>query len=151
VVEALHEQIAAARCCHPLSRAYQPGRLAAEPAKLQRWPCAEWEEEVVFLHKIIEGAADRATASTCPLAGVPGGVIERAKEIWRNSNTRTSTPLGHAKIARTNRKSPAAGCSSRSRGEHPLVDELRTLNSTRRRPWPPGNGWSAGRNAWGRK
>lgn len=42
----------------------------------------EWNEEIVFLHRIIEGAADRSYGiQVARLAGLPTGVIERAKEI----------------------------------------------------------------------
>ena len=42
----------------------------------------EWEEQVVFLHKIVEGAADKSYGiHVARLAGVPREVNERAKEI----------------------------------------------------------------------
>ncbi len=42
----------------------------------------EWNEEIVFLHRIIEGAADRSYGiQVARLAGLPAGVIDRAKEI----------------------------------------------------------------------
>ena len=42
----------------------------------------EWNEEIVFLHRIIEGAADRSYGiQVARLAGLPAGIIDRAKEI----------------------------------------------------------------------
>ncbi len=45
----------------------------------------EWQDDVVFLHKIVEGAADKSYGiHVARLAGVPREVVERAKEIlWR--------------------------------------------------------------------
>ncbi|MBI3467705.1 MAG: DNA mismatch repair protein MutS, partial [Planctomycetes bacterium] len=42
----------------------------------------EWQDEIVFLHKIVEGAADKSYGiHVARLAGVPRSVIERAKTI----------------------------------------------------------------------
>ena len=42
----------------------------------------EWNEEIVFLHRIVEGAADRSYGiQVARLAGLPPAVIDRAKEI----------------------------------------------------------------------
>ncbi len=42
----------------------------------------EWNDEVIFLHSIVRGAADRSYGIyVAQLAGVPEGVIQRAKEI----------------------------------------------------------------------
>ncbi len=42
----------------------------------------EWQDEVVFLHKIVAGAADKSYGiHVARLAGVPREVIERGKEI----------------------------------------------------------------------
>lgn len=45
----------------------------------------EYQDEIIFLHKIVEGAADRSYGiQVARLAGVPQSVIERAKEILTN-------------------------------------------------------------------
>ncbi len=42
----------------------------------------EWGDEIVFLHKIVEGASDRSYGiHVAKLAGLPSGVIERSREI----------------------------------------------------------------------
>ena len=42
----------------------------------------EWQDEVVFLHKIVDGAADKSYGiHVARLAGVPREVLERAKQI----------------------------------------------------------------------
>ncbi|MFT4098782.1 MAG: DNA mismatch repair protein MutS, partial [Rhodoblastus sp.] len=43
---------------------------------------ADWNGEVVFLHEVIAGAADRSYGiQVAKLAGLPGSVVERAKHI----------------------------------------------------------------------
>ncbi len=45
----------------------------------------EWEDEIVFLHKIVEGGTDRSYGiHVARLAGVPRPLLERAKEILRD-------------------------------------------------------------------
>ena len=42
----------------------------------------EWQGEVVFLHEVVPGAADRSYGiQVAKLAGLPAGVIERAKLV----------------------------------------------------------------------
>ena len=42
----------------------------------------EWNDEIVFLHQIVAGAADRSYGiQVARLAGLPTGIIDRAKEI----------------------------------------------------------------------
>ena len=44
----------------------------------------EWGEEIVFLHKIVEGGTDRSYGiQVARLAGVPTSLVERAKQILR--------------------------------------------------------------------
>ena len=42
----------------------------------------EWQGDVVFLHEVVQGAADRSYGiQVAKLAGLPGSVVERAKHI----------------------------------------------------------------------
>src|SRR5690606_24097722 len=42
----------------------------------------EWHDEIVFLHRVKAGAADRSYGSqVAKLAGLPGAVIARAREV----------------------------------------------------------------------
>jgi DNA mismatch repair protein MutS len=42
----------------------------------------EWDEEILFLHKIVEGGTDRSYGiHVARLAGVPAGVLDRARAI----------------------------------------------------------------------
>src|SRR5213076_2528357 len=61
--------------------------LTALSAKLARLHNAtvrvkEWHGDVVFLHEVVAGAADRSYGiQVAKLAGLPGAVIERAKLV----------------------------------------------------------------------
>ncbi|MDO4575962.1 MAG: DNA mismatch repair protein MutS [Planctomycetia bacterium] len=69
----------------------------------------EWKDEVVFLHKIIEGATDKSYGiHVARLAGVPREVLDRAHEILAEMENRDESPQtltisrqkrpGHARI-----------------------------------------------------
>ena len=69
----------------------------------------EWQDEVVFLHKIVEGAADKSYGiHVARLAGVPREVVERSKEILAQLEEEHLDAEGRAKIAPTRggRESP---------------------------------------------
>ena len=61
----------------------------------------EWQEEVVFLHKIVAGAADKSYGiHVARLAGVPREVIQRSKEILAQLEEEHLDSEGRARIAR---------------------------------------------------
>jgi DNA mismatch repair protein MutS len=90
----------------------------------------EWQEEVIFLHKIVDGAADKSYGiHVARLAGVPRGVIERSKEILAQLEEEHLDAEGRAKIARhpIQPKKVHFQMTLFGAGEHPLMDELRQL------------------------
>jgi DNA mismatch repair protein MutS len=94
--------------------------LTALAAKLPRLFNAtvrvkEWHGDVVFLHEVVPGAADRSYGiQVAKLAGLPPKVIERAKLVL-------------AELEAEDRKSPARR----------LVDDLPLFSVTRAAPTPP--------------
>ncbi|MGI9386745.1 MAG: MutS-related protein, partial [Methyloligellaceae bacterium] len=55
----------------------------------------EWKDEIVFLHKVVPGAADRSYGiQVAKLAGLPLPVVERAGEVLRllEENDQTTAP-----------------------------------------------------------
>jgi DNA mismatch repair protein MutS len=95
IVEHLHNQIGAktlfATHYHELTE------LARHLQRLKNLNVAvrEWNDQVVFLHKIVEGGADKSYGiQVARLAGVPKTVVERAKEILRNLEESELTPEG---------------------------------------------------------
>ncbi|HLA86060.1 MAG TPA: DNA mismatch repair protein MutS [Thermoguttaceae bacterium] len=91
----------------------------------------EWQDHVVFLHKIVEGAADKSYGiHVARLAGVPREVIGRAKEILARLEEEHLDAEGRAKIARpmARRKQSEIQLTLFGPAEHPLLDELRELD-----------------------
>ena len=58
----------------------------------------EWHDQIVFLRKIVEGGTDKSYGiQVARLAGVPKGVLDRAKEILRNLEESELTPEGNVR------------------------------------------------------
>jgi DNA mismatch repair protein MutS len=91
----------------------------------------EWEDNVVFLHKINDGAADKSYGiHVARLAGVPRSVNERAKQILNLLESEHLDEQGRPKIA--------GGHKKKRRGDlqltlfapydHPLLEEIRAVD-----------------------
>jgi DNA mismatch repair protein MutS len=100
IVEHLHNQVGAktlfATHYHELTE------LAGRLPRLKNFNVAvrEWNDQVVFLHKIVEGGADKSYGiQVARLAGVPKPVLERAKVILRNLEESELTPEGTVRQA----------------------------------------------------
>jgi DNA mismatch repair protein MutS len=97
----------------------------------------EWDDQVVFLHQIVPGAADKSYGiHVAQLAGVPRSVNDRAREVlaWLEAQ--------HHSEADGSAKSPAVNPTTSPNGdgrqsghwqltlfgleEHPLLDEIRS-------------------------
>jgi DNA mismatch repair protein MutS len=91
----------------------------------------EWEDHVVFLHKIVPGAADKSYGiHVARLAGVPREVNERAKQILAQLEQERVDESGRPKIAVTGKKKRRGDLQLTlfAPPEHPLVEELRRLD-----------------------
>jgi DNA mismatch repair protein MutS len=91
----------------------------------------EWEDHVVFLHKILPGAADKSYGiHVARLAGVPREVNERAKQILAQLEQEHLTDDGRPKIAVTGKRKRRGDLQLTlfAPPEHPVVEELRRLD-----------------------
>jgi len=91
----------------------------------------EWQEDVVFLHKIVEGSADKSYGiHVARLAGIPSGVNERAKQILARLESEHLDGQGRPKISPPHFKQPKGDLQLTLFGaaEHPLLDEIRESN-----------------------
>lgn len=90
----------------------------------------EDQDRVVFLHKIVPGAADKSYGiHVAQLAGVPAPVLERARVILRQLESDHTDDTGRTKIpARTTRRQKTRQLTLFEPPPHPVVDELRQLN-----------------------
>ena len=98
IVEHLHNGVGAktlfATHYHELTE------LAHRLARLKNYNVAvrEWNDQIVFLRKILEGGTDKSYGiQVARLAGVPKAVVERAKQILGNLEESELTPEGTAK------------------------------------------------------
>ncbi len=95
IVEHLHNQVGArtlfATHYHELTE------LAGKLPRVKNYNVAvrEWNDQVIFLRKIVEGGTDKSYGiQVARLAGVPRSVIDRAKVILRNLEESELTPEG---------------------------------------------------------
>jgi DNA mismatch repair protein MutS len=98
IVEHLHNQVGAktlfATHYHELTE------LAGRLPRLKNLNVAvrEWNDQIVFLRKIVEGGTDKSYGiQVARLAGVPKAVLERAKEILHNLEESELTPEGNVR------------------------------------------------------
>jgi DNA mismatch repair protein MutS len=98
LVEHLHNQIGAktlfATHYHELTE------LAGRLPRVKNFNVAvrEWNEQIIFLRKIIPGGTDKSYGiQVARLAGVPKAVLDRAKEILNNLEESELTPEGRAR------------------------------------------------------
>jgi DNA mismatch repair protein MutS len=92
----------------------------------------EWQDEVVFLHKIIDGAADKSYGiHVARLAGVPRQVLDRAKQILAHLEQEHVDDEGKSKLSKRNRAKVRKGdlqLTLFAAADHPLVDEIRNAD-----------------------
>ncbi len=86
----------------------------------------EWEENIVFLHKILPGAADKSYGiHVARLAGIPREVNERAKQILNQLESEHLDSAGNSRKAKHRPKRDLQ--MTLFTPEHPVVDLLRSL------------------------
>jgi DNA mismatch repair protein MutS len=90
----------------------------------------EWQDEVVFLHKIVPGAADKSYGiHVARLAGIPREVLERARQIMARLEADHLDEGGRAKWARRPRvQKGQLQLTLFEPAPHPLLDEIRTAD-----------------------
>ncbi len=97
----------------------------------------EWQDEVIFLHKIVDGAADKSYGiHVARLAGVPREVVERSKDILAQLEEEHLDAEGRAKIARRpeKRRSGEIQLTLFGPADHPLLDDVRQVDLNQTTP-----------------
>jgi DNA mismatch repair protein MutS len=96
----------------------------------------EWQDEVIFLHKIVPGAADKSYGiHVARLAGVPRDVLERAKEILARLEQEHLDPSEQPRLARRPRiRRREVQLTLFAAAEHPVVNALKGLDVNRLTP-----------------
>ncbi len=90
----------------------------------------EWQDEVIFLHRILDGPADKSYGIHVDrLAGVPREAIERAKDILAQLEAEHLDEEGRARLARPPEppRPREIQLTLFRAADHPIVEELRSL------------------------
>jgi DNA mismatch repair protein MutS len=87
----------------------------------------EWKGQVVFLHKIVSGAADKSYGiHVAQLAGVPREVNERAEEILKQLESQHETPPSPLRLPPS--KNGHLQMTLFETMDHPLIDTIRSVD-----------------------
>jgi DNA mismatch repair protein MutS len=112
--------------------------LARERPRVKNLSMAvrEWGDEVIFLRRVVEGAASRSYGiEVARLAGLPASLIARAREILANLEGGELDADGMPRLARERRQSQTAQQMGLfATPERRVVDELRALDPDRLTP-----------------
>ncbi len=129
VVEHLHE---VSRCRGLFATHFH--ELTALAAKLEHLVCRtmrvkEWQGDVVFLHEVADGAADRSYGvHVARLAGLPAPVLTRAEEVLHHLE-QGEAKGAPARLAEDLPLFAAAAARPRSRGQTPAASEPSPLET----------------------
>jgi DNA mismatch repair protein MutS len=88
----------------------------------------EWKDEVIFLHQIVPGGADRSYGiHVARLAGVPRVILERAQEILTKLER---DPFGQSRLPKQPKKHRRQyhQLSLFGTADHPILDDIRLLD-----------------------
>ena len=124
VAEFLHDKIKArtlfATHYHELTK------LATERKGVCNFNVAvrEWNEQIIFLRKIIPGGADKSYGiQVARLAGLPKEILDRAKDILAHLE-KPDGAVAHAPKAKKTRSTVRAGRAAAAKTEKPQLDLL---------------------------
>ena len=141
IVEFIHDSIG----CRTLfaTHYHELTRLQESLAGVANYNVAvkEWEDKIVFLHKIVPGGADRSYGiHVSRLAGVPNWVNQRAEQILEKLESDSDVQRNQDAIASTD----SAIAPPQANGQiqmtmfgiepHPLLDKIRSLEPTEMTP-----------------
>ena len=98
----------------------------------------EWNDEIIFLRKIVPGAADKSYGiQVARLAGLPKQVLDRAREVLFNLEQSEFDEIGVPKISRSEKKNnlPRSGqLGLFLEPENPLIQKLSQTNPNEMSP-----------------
>jgi DNA mismatch repair protein MutS len=129
VTEYLHDQI---RCRTLFATHYHElTELAKSLTETSNWNVAirEQGDDIVFLHKIVEGPADKSYGiHVAKIAGLPRDVVERAQVILAQLESDHVDESGRVKIPQRPRKSRDRQLSLFVEPTHPVIEKLKSLD-----------------------
>lgn len=136
IVEHLHDKIG----CRAFfaTHYHELTELAKSLDRVSNWNVSvkEWDDNVVFLHKIVGGAADKSYGiHVARLAGVPGDVNERAKQVLAQLENEHLDQAGQSRISKKRRdRRGDLQLSLFATVEHPVISQLREIDVNQMTP-----------------
>ena len=129
VTEFLHDQI---RCRTLFATHYHElTELTKTLPETSNWNVAirEHGDDIVFLHKIVEGPADKSYGiHVAKIAGLPREVVERAQVILAQLESDHVDESGKVKIPERKTKSRDRQLSLFIESDHPVIEKLKLLD-----------------------
>ena len=129
IVEFLHDQIGC-RCLFA-THYHELTALESDLGGVTNFNVSvkEWEEKIVFLHKIVKGSADKSYGiHVARLAGVPAWVNRRAGQILERLETGNDVEHNRDAIRSAQSRSKGGIQLTLFESEHPLLDRIRGLD-----------------------
>lgn len=129
IIEFLHDNPARSGITLFATHYHEVTDLAKTKARVANSNVAvkEWNEQIIFLRKVVEGAADKSYGiQVAKLAGIPATVIERAREILDTLERKERDV-----VEETRRRGPRPATSQLglfSSREQGVIDALRSLD-----------------------
>lgn len=106
--------------------------LTCERVKNLNIAVREWNEQIIFLRKIVKGPASHSYGiQVARLAGLPAAVIDRAREILVNLEAGELAEQGQPRLAQragSRKKAPSPQMSLFDNAADPLREKLATLD-----------------------
>lgn len=113
-----------------------PGRVVNLHVAVREWPPGDPHAQIVFLHRILPGKTDQSYGvHVARLAGIPAGVVARAREVLASLAVQHTTANGEGARARrrlATTRIPSADEASQlplfaPNAPHPALDALREI------------------------
>ncbi|AJF06315.1 DNA mismatch repair protein MutS [Geoalkalibacter subterraneus] len=137
VAEFLHDNKRVAARTLFATHYHELAELAVTRERVKNYNVAvrEWNDEVIFLRKIVKGSAGHSYGiQVARLAGIPAAVVERAKEILRNLESGEFSDEGQPRLARERKRSRPQASSPQlslfSSGDQELRRRLEEVDVT---------------------
>jgi DNA mismatch repair protein MutS len=128
IIEYLHDNPARSGITLFATHYHEVTDLAKTKPRVANYNVAvkEWNEQIIFLRKVIEGAADKSYGiQVAKLAGIPRSVIERAREILTTLERKERDLVEETR--RRGPKPPTSQLGLFSTKEQGIVEALRAI------------------------
>jgi DNA mismatch repair protein MutS len=129
IIEYLHDNPARSGITLFATHYHEVTDLAKTKPRVANYNVAvkEWNEQIIFLRKVVEGAADKSYGiQVAKLAGIPHTVIDRAREILDTLERKERDVVEETR--RRGPKPPVTQLGLFNSREQSIIDALRTLD-----------------------